>query len=108
MAGDAKKEAERKIFDLVYGNRESLEVTASERPDFIVQDKKGRFGVEVTEFFDTESKARLQRIEGYAGDLLEGKPHRHKADRQVLKVTKVDYERRDGSGRITGIPAIMQ
>ena len=68
----------------------------------------GRFGVEVTEFFDTESRARLERIEGYAGDLLAGKDFKHKDDRRLLKVTKVDYETKDGRGRITGVPAIMQ
>src|SRR5262249_5445599 len=102
MASNAKKTAERQGFDLGYGDRTNLDVSPSERPDFIVEHRNGdRFGVEVTEFFDTESRARLERIEGYAGDLLAGKNFKHKDDRRLLKVTKVDYTANDGRSRIT-------
>jgi len=103
------KEAERQVFDLVYGERKNLHVTPSERPDFSVEHEDGNcFGVEVTEFFFSESRARLEQIDGYAKELLAGKDVRHKADRRELNVKRVTYQRKDGSVRISGIPAIVQ
>ena len=49
------------------------------------------FGVEVTEFFLTESDARLERIGSYACDLIAGGDYRHKDDPKEIKVQEVIY-----------------
>ncbi len=49
------------------------------------------FGVEVTDFFLTESDARLERIGSYACDLIAGRDYRHKDDLREIKVQDVIY-----------------
>jgi hypothetical protein len=68
MAKDAKKEREREVFNVVYGRRGLYEVVPSERPDFLARyhARASYFGVEIAEFFHSETNARIQRIPGYA------------------------------------------
>lgn len=109
MSDESKKEREREIVELVYGFRRLFKIDDSEQPDFIARlaPVDEPFGIEVTEFFHSESSARLDRIPGYVPDLLGGGPFRHKADRQSLTVDKVQIL--SGSEvRLCNVPAIIQ
>ena len=65
------KTQERRILAFVYGCRDTLEVVENEQPDFLCRvSATCSFGVEVTEFFHSESAARLERIPDYTADLL--------------------------------------
>lgn len=77
-----KQRNEQRIFDTVYGNTNHLNTTHGDKPDFLVSlvdDLK--FGVEITEFFQSESQARLNNIPSYISELLDGKSMRHKDDK---------------------------
>jgi len=90
MPSQDKKQREREIVELVYGSRGLFKIDDSEQPDFLARlallDEP--FGIEVTEFFQSESKARLDRIPGYVGELLDGAAFRHRVDHQDLSVGK--------------------
>lgn len=86
------KNEERKVIEMVFGGHPELSIVDSERPDFICEiPEKIRFGVEVTDFFLSESEARLCRIPNYAKDLLTTKKYRHKDDKHRIRVDKVIY-----------------
>jgi hypothetical protein len=86
------KAAERKIFDLVYGDEDSLTVVEGERPDFTCTTKDGlNFGVEVTEFYISESMARLRQRPNYTQQLLTEKRYLHKDDKENIPVSKVMF-----------------
>jgi hypothetical protein len=83
---------ERKVIEMVFGGHPELNIVESERPDFICEiPEKIRFGVEVTDFFLSESEARLCRIPNYAIDLLTTKKYKHKDDKHRIRVDKVIY-----------------
>ena len=105
-----KKVRERRILDLVYGDRSLHAVREHERPDFLIQSTASStpFGVEVTEFFDSETSARLDRIDGYMGELLDGGPFRHKHDAQAAEVGPMDVVAPDGSVVATGIIGLIR
>jgi hypothetical protein len=109
MRKQSKKEREREIVDLVYAFRQPFKIDDGEQPDFIARlapmDKP--FGIEVTEFFHSESEARLDRVPGYVGDLLKGGVFRHKTDRQELIVDKIKIMS-GGAVKFSGVPAIVQ
>ncbi len=109
MTRKSKKEREREIVDLVYAFRQPFKIRDSEQPDFIARlspiDKP--FGIEVTEFFHSESKARLDRIPGYVGDLLKGGTFKHRTDRQELVVDKIKIMS-GGAVKFGDVPAIVQ
>lgn len=75
---NSKKQEERRIFDLVYADRSFYEVKDSETPDFLVRyfPNTSYFGVEVTEYYLTETNARLDNITDYTGQLLNGKDYK--------------------------------
>src|SRR5437764_672500 len=86
------KQEERKLFDAVFGKL-GLEVMEGEQPDFICsKDGVPCFGVEITEFFLTESGARLHKIGGYVSDLVAGGKYRHKDDIREIKVEEIMYQ----------------
>ncbi|MCA9023913.1 MAG: hypothetical protein KDA86_01750 [Planctomycetaceae bacterium] len=90
MTDTTKKERERRSLEAVYPVGDLEQVKATERPDFVCTvSESHHFGVEVTEFFETEAQARMQRIPGYGLDLLCGGAHRHKDDVLELKVEEV-------------------
>ncbi len=85
------KMTERKMIDAVYGNH-SLRIEGSERPDFKCSgDGIEDFGIEVTEFFNTESDARLLKIPKYAVELIKSGNYRHKDDIDEIPVKDVVY-----------------
>lgn len=102
-----KKQREREILDMVFGGHDVLEVTEHENPDFrCTVGLEWEFGVEVTEFFYSESAARLRRIPGYARELLGQARYRHKNDKRRIRVEDVIY-RSAGTGRERKIKAVL-
>jgi hypothetical protein len=110
MAGEGKKTDERRIFDLVYAERSPNEVAPHENPDFLVRLAPALpyFGVEVTSYYVSESSARLDRIEGYTSELLDGGRFRHKNDIEQLDVTQADIIKADGSIHAKDVRMVMQ
>jgi hypothetical protein len=110
MATQDKKERERAIVESVYGSRMPFKIDDNEQPDFVARlaPLDEPFGIEVTEFFQSASKARLDRIPGYVGELLDGGAFRHRVDRQELTVGKgqILSERREVVAR--DVPMIVQ
>jgi hypothetical protein len=101
------KKREHSCLNAVFG-RMNLRVSEAEEPDFVCSVASGfSFGVEVTEFYRTESDARLARIDGYATDLISGGNHRHKDDRQQIPVKDVIY-RRNETGEEIPLKAISR
>jgi hypothetical protein len=107
---NSKKQQERRIFDLVYADRSFDEVKASENPDFLVRyfPNTSYFGVEVTEYYLTETNARIDNIAGYTGELLNDNDFKHKDDRKVLNVTEIDLIDEDGIVQAKNVSSIMQ
>jgi len=107
---NSKKQQERRIFDLVYDDRSFDNVKASENPDFIVRYSPSSpyFGVEVTEYYLTETNARIDNIAGYTEELLSGKNFRHKDDVKILNVTEISLIDENDVVQAENIPAIMQ
>lgn len=107
---NSKKQEERRIFDLVYGDRSFDKVKDFETPDFLVRyfPNTPYFGVEVTEYYLTETNARLDNITDYTGQLLDGKNYKHKDDRKVLDVAEIDIINKDGSVHIKNVSSIIQ
>jgi hypothetical protein len=86
------KNIERRIFDQVYGKTPGWTVRPHESPDFLCRRSDiVILGVEVTEYFHSESDARLQRIPGYAKELLGVRRYRHSNDKNSLRVEKITY-----------------
>lgn len=110
MPDHDKKARERAIVDLVYGSRRPFAIDDSERPDFLVRltPDDEPFGLEVAEFFQSESQARLDRIPGYVGNLLDGGPFRHKDDRLQLVIDKVSIISDAREVKNADVPAIIQ
>lgn len=108
-AGNQKQE-ERRIFDLVYSGRSLDDVVEHENPDFLARcsPELPYFGVEITEYYDSESNARLSCIPDYVSELLQGEDFRHKDDRRVLEVSEVDIIRNDDTVRAKSVPAVLQ
>ena len=99
----ARKARERAILEMVYDIVQFDSVRDSESPDFILQHRSEQeyFGVEITEFYLTDSDARTRFIPGYVSSLFAGGQVRHKDDIDTLKVEKATLTRADGSGEET-------
>lgn len=67
-----KKEQELIILKQVY-KKDKVEITESEKPDFIINGIKERFGVEITEYYYNESSARLKNKSGYFDKIIKSK-----------------------------------
>jgi hypothetical protein len=84
------KVLERRILDSVYAGLGLDRVSVSESPDFLCRASPScEFGVEIAEFFYSESAARLRRIPGYTMELLETGVYRHKDDKSRIPVDDV-------------------
>lgn len=105
-----KKARERAVFDAVYHGRMPADITPGERPDFTarVSDQATPFGVEIVDFFDSESEARLQRVPRYLDELLDHGRFRHKVDRCELVVDKVSVIDANGTTKYADIPAVIR
>jgi hypothetical protein len=93
-----KKRAEKAVLRMVYDLDAFESVEESERPDFVLRRSAtaGPFGIEITRLYDSEPSARIDNIEGYAGDLLKGGRYRHKDDTEALPVKEVKLIDPDG------------
>lgn len=111
---DMKKSKEQAIFNLVYAGRPIHSVTPSEEPDFRVTNADGEFGVEITEFYFTQSQARLRNIPSYGLEILDQKTYRHKDDIVPLEVKEFTVVPNDGrpsftvEGLIQDIPSMQE
>ena len=107
---DSKKQRERQILDEVYADRTFSEIEPHESPDFLIRrhPRTERFGVEITEFYLTEGEARLELIEGYWTDLLDGGDVRHKDDHHHFEVVKVDILTEEGEIHASNVPMIKR
>ena len=108
MTRFSQKEYELCVLRSVYDVDSFDDVTASERPDFLISrgDHHGCFGVEITEVFRSGSDARLNRLPGYVTHLFAGGEPKHKDDYEALAIQAVDVVNPDGT-KHTGIPAIV-
>lgn len=107
---NTKKQEERRVFDLVYAGRSFDEVRENENPDFLVRLFPGTpyFGVEVTEYYLTETNARIDNISGYTNQLLNGEDLKHKDDRKILTVSEIDIITNNDTVHAKDVPAIIQ
>jgi hypothetical protein len=95
-----RKDRERAILEMIYDVDQFDSVRNSESPDFTLQHRSEQeyFGVEITEFYLTDSDARIRSLPGYMTSLFAGGQVRHKDDIDALKVGKATLTRADGSG----------
>ena len=105
-----KSEKERIILSMVYDLSRFASVIQRECPDFSLRyaSVDQAFGVEVTELYYSESNARTHNIPRYTTDLLAGGDHRHRDDRAVLQVGRINILARDGTEKASDVPAILQ
>ena len=96
-----KKKIEREILALVYNDQDYDEIEESEQPDFIIFPKNydTGFGVEITEFFLSESNARLRKIPDYFEELLDDNKFRHKDDIENLQVVEFEIKSAEGTSK---------
>lgn len=107
---DSSRAREVTVLHQVYGTRTRFDVTHTERPDFTLTSRSDpalSFGVEVTELYHDETRARVARHPFYVRDLLEGSDHMHADDLAVLRVDEVSISDSDGNTKASGVPAIV-
>jgi hypothetical protein len=106
---DAKKVRERRILDLIYADRSVVSIIPSERPDFIIgHPNRTTFGVEITEFYNSETDARMERIPDYNSELLGGSDFRHRDDARRITLSKVDILTANNEVFASQIDSIIQ
>jgi hypothetical protein len=108
LINTGKKKREREILGLIYSRNNYKAITAGENPDFEIKLKGGnlKFGVEITEFYYSESHARINNIPGYAVDIINKEGYRHKDDPKLLEVgdfTLIPGDNRKAQEKIKGI-----
>lgn len=93
-----KIEREKKIFNLIYGDKKYYKIITREKPDFQLLHNCGHsFGVEITEFFYNESFARKTLISNYTKEILENEKYLHKDDKINLPKTLMTFKANDKS-----------
>ncbi|WP_420768268.1 hypothetical protein ACNR9V_12935 [Parageobacillus thermoglucosidasius] len=81
-----KKQNEMYILKSVYKTEKYKEVKQIEEPDFIITNHSNiKFGVEVTEYYYSETDARLRKIQNYFQDLINHERYGHKQDKKQLE-----------------------
>ena len=102
------KEKERDILKAIYDLSDFDEVISYEKPDFKIRIKNSEmyFGVEITEFYFSESNARMRNIDGYIGELLDEGKYRHKDDVYDLEI--VGGKLISSSGKEQDIKAVFK
>ncbi|MBN1459592.1 MAG: hypothetical protein JXA57_08640 [Armatimonadetes bacterium] len=114
---DAKKAREKTLLNLIYADEDYAAVVPAEEPDFRIRHKQGdgEFGVEVTEFYHDQSRARISNIPGYIGEILSMGEYRHKDDVAALKLGRFAIVPADDSrprqeldGVIQAVPTVDQ
>jgi hypothetical protein len=102
-----KKQNEQDVLTLVYNESEYAEIISSENPDFQIRHngQDSYFGVEITEFYFSESSARMRNIPNYFNEIIDHNRYRHKKDRKILEVHNFTITSADGTpkGKARGI-----
>lgn len=98
----AQDEREWSILNSVYNTLEGV-FTKTERPDFLIKRKSKVFGVEITEFYQRQSIARVQNISGYLEEILDEGKYRHKDDKSDLVLNHVPNELADNLAKYLGL-----
>ena len=111
MATDfSKSDREWASLRMVYDERRFSSVTYRDRPDFILRHRGTRgteFGVEVTDFYESEADGRATLHPDYIGQLLAGGRHMHKDDIDILAVEA--FQLLDSEGNVkAGFPGILR
>ncbi len=104
------KEKEKFILKMVYDPQDYDKVEDSEVPDFRIKNKGDfpYFGVEITEFYVSESNARLLEIPNYAEDIIKRDKFRHKVDKTSLSAEPVEVFSSEGKSKGTTRAIIRQ
>lgn len=97
------KTREISILNMVYSVEDKDEIIEGEKPDFRIRNKNQKtfFGIEITEFYYSESDARLQNLPNYFVEILDTKKYRHKDDKVVLKVDSLTVQSDDKPDIVT-------
>jgi hypothetical protein len=105
-----KAQREQLAVRSIYDEAEFPVFIHQDRPDFVLgfATDGPRFGVEVTELFQTEANARLLHVPDYVTRLFEGEPHMHKDDISVLNVVRVAIHDKEGNLKQSDVPAVIQ
>lgn len=103
-----KKKREKAILDLVYSDKSFASIVSDEEPDFKLKHRfnNTEFGVEITEFYFSESHARINNIPGYVSEIISTKKYRHKDDTALLGVKEailIPGDNRETQKKINGI-----
>lgn len=87
------KYMEELILKSVYDKGQIAEIIATEQPDFMIRNNNENsfWGVEVTEFYFSESNARLRNIDNYYSEIFDGQRYRHKDDIETLRLQEMTY-----------------
>jgi hypothetical protein len=102
------KDHERQLFDYVYGDHKELSVHPSESPDFLCElNGDTVLGVEITEYFDSESTARLRKISSYPLEMVTAKRCRHRDDKKKLRIENVTYMPKGDKSNAREVTAIV-
>jgi len=81
----SKHKTEERIFKQVYDTDLFFNYEHKDKPDFWINTSlEYKFGVEITELFENESSARLEKIDTYTEELLDSKKFRHKTDKKEI------------------------
>ncbi len=93
-----KKQSERSILSQVYNANEYAEILEGEQPDFRLRHHgiSSFFGVEVTEFYYSESNARLRNIPNYFNEIIDENRYRHKRDAKTLALHNIKIVSNEG------------
>ena len=109
IVGDSKREREWSALRCVYDEKTFESVIPNEKPDFVLTHRGNQsFGVEITEFFQSEPDARAYCISDYVPSLLTGGQPRHKDDYVELAVSTASIQDADGIVKTDRIPVIMR
>lgn len=105
-----KKKKERHVLGLVYLEEDFEKVTPNEEPDFKIKHKFNNleFGVEVTEFYLSQSRARINNIPGYVSAIINQRQYKHKDDIHSLDVKEFTLIPGDGRKTQQKIKGILQ
>ncbi|TPF18093.1 hypothetical protein [Priestia megaterium] len=95
-----KKEREKQILSIVYDvDKCVFDEKDSEKPDFKFRlDNGDKFGVEITEFYSSETEAKLMKDKDYKNDLLYNDGRIHKKDEDIIEKGTLFFMSYDESG----------
>jgi hypothetical protein len=89
------KAREKAILNMIYEDNQFAEIATGEAPDFQLTNKgeASTFGVEITEFYHSQSTARVRNIPRYVTEVVDQGRYRHKEDMIALPVCEATLVR---------------